>query len=88
VAKVQRYKSQDTKAGRAIVEQGYVDKEWLKGCYGKSCQSCGDCLVYTIEDKMVTSNLTAQRVDNTIGHEIDNIVPFCHWCNCAVSDRD
>jgi hypothetical protein len=86
--KLRRYKEQDVKAGRAIVEQGYIDKEWMKGCFGKSCNSCGDCMVYSIEDKMVTSNLTAQRLDNTIGHEIDNIVPYCLYCNCAVSNRD
>lgn len=86
--KVRRYREHDIKAGRAIVEQGYIDREWLKGCFGKSCNSCGDCMMYSIEDKIVSSNLTAQRLDNTIGHEVDNIVPYCLYCNCAVSNRD
>ena len=87
-AKVRRYREQDAKANRPIAEQGYIDKEWLKNCFGKSCNSCGDCMVYSIEDNIVRSNLTAQRLDNTIGHEVDNIVPYCLYCNCAVSNRD
>jgi hypothetical protein len=46
--------------------------QWLRGCP-----------VYE-EGK---SNLTANRIDNSVGHEIDNVVPMCCWCNCALSNR-
>ena len=81
--KVDRYKQQDRKAKREVKEEGYITKDWLIGCLGKSCSECGDCLVY----EQGRSNLTAQRVDNNLPHLIDNVVPCCIWCNCALSNR-
>jgi hypothetical protein len=81
--KVDRYKQQDKKAKREIREDNYVNTEWLLGCLGKSCSECGDALVY----ERGMSNLTANRIDNSLGHEIDNIIPTCTYCNCALSNR-
>ena len=52
-------------------------------CLGKSCSGCGEALIY----ERGVSNITAQRIDNTIGHEIDNIIPLCLFCNCALSNK-
>ena len=35
----------------------------------------------------IESNLTADRLDNDLDHNLDNIVPFCVSCNCAKSNR-
>ena len=81
--KVERYKQQDRKARRDVAIKGYVTREWLMGCLGKSCPECGDALIY----ERGRSNLTAQRVDNNLPHLIDNVVPCCVFCNCALSNR-
>ena len=36
----------------------------------------------------IDCNLSAQRIDNNIGHQIDNIVPYCIYCNMAMSNRE
>ncbi len=82
--KVDRQKHQDKKAKREVQEHCYVTLAWLTDCLGKSCSGCGDALICEPD----TSNLTAQRTDNTVGHELDNVVPMCCWCNCALSNRE
>jgi hypothetical protein len=82
--KVASYRQQDRKAKRECLdEEGYVTAAWLMACLGKSCSECGECLIY----EHGKSNLTAQRVDNSLAHQIDNVVPCCIWCNCALSSR-
>jgi hypothetical protein len=81
--KVAAYRQQDRKAKREIREENYVNTVWLLGCLGKSCGSCGDALTY----ERGLSNLTAQRVDNSVGHQLDNVIPMCSWCNCSLSNR-
>ena len=81
--KVDRYKQQDKKAKREVNDGCFVTVAWLLGCLGKCCSGCGDALVY----ERGKSNLTANRIDNSVGHEIDNVVPMCCWCNCALSNR-
>jgi hypothetical protein len=81
--KVDRYKQQDKKAKREVNDGCFVTVAWLLGCLGKCCSGCGDALVY----EKGKSNLTANRIDNSVGHEIDNVVPMCCWCNCALSNR-
>ena len=88
--KIDGYKQQDTKAGRRVGEASYVFVGWLRDCIGKSCNSCGDCLTYEYDDekRTITSNLTAQRIDNSLPHTMDNIVPYCTFCNCSLGKRE
>jgi hypothetical protein len=86
--KVERYKIQDRKANRDINEENYITIDWLKNAFGRPCGSCGDCLAYSIKGNTVESNLTAQRIDNASGHMLDNIVPYCTHCNCALSNKE
>ena len=86
--KVERYKIKDLKANPSIDDDNYITVEWLKSAYGSCCNSCGDCLTYSIENNMVESNLIAQRIDNGLAHELDNILPCCKWCNCAPSNKE
>ena len=87
--KVDRYKGQDKKAKRPIDDGSYITKEWLLSCIGKSCNSCGDCLMYSrVHSKIDCNLISAQRIDNNIGHQIDNVVPYCIYCNMAMSNRE
>ena len=66
----------------------YITAEWLEKAYGSSCGNCGDCLTYTIKDNRVESNLSAQRIDNEVAHQLDNTIPFRKGCNCALSNKE
>ena len=86
--KVEKYKQQDKKAKRPINQNGYITKEILAGWVGLSCSSCGDCLSYSRTGGRVECNITAQRVDNTEGHVVENVLPYCVYCNTAMSNRE
>ena len=85
--KVRRYREQDARGGWPIEPATYITTQWLQSCFGKSCNRCGDCLTYEIENNRVSSNLSAQRLDNFMCHDIENIVPFCVYCNASMSNR-
>ena len=86
--KIDNYKYQDIWANRQTDGRIYLTKEWLLGCIGKSCNSCGDALVYSRAGGKIDCNLTAQRLDNSVGHYVDNVVPYCIYCNMAMSNRE
>ena len=87
--KVEGYKEQDRIADRRINEETYVNAKWLYNCLGKPCQNCGDCLTAYKWMGRLECNLTAQRLNNKlVGHQLDNIVPFCRDCNVAMSNRE
>ena len=87
--KVEGYKAQDKRANRAIEPDKYIDIAWLKKAFGSCCGSCGDVLTYGIDDNgRIETTMTAQRIDNQVAHNMDNIVPYCKWCNCALSDKE
>ena len=86
-AKIVRYKEQDVKAKRAINDKNYITRELLKGYFGQMCTHCGFCLGFEIVNGQVLSEMTAQRLNNSIAHELDNVEPMCITCNCALSNR-
>ena len=87
--KVEGYRNQDKRANRAIEPNKYITVEWLKNAFGSCCGNCGDVLTYTIDDDgKIETPLTAQRINNTAAHTIDNILPYCKWCNCALSNKE
>ena len=49
----------------------------------KSCNNCGEEFLIEKERGRITSNLSAQRLNNSRGHEKDNIKAFCVQCNCS-----
>jgi len=85
--KVEGYKSQDKRAGRKI-EGEYVNTAWFfaKLRKEKHC-SCGDKFYYICLNGRQTSNITANRIDNSLCHSIDNIELKCVKCNVALSDN-
>lgn len=61
------YKLKDWKSNREF----NLDKEWfIENILKKRCIYCGD-----------TNRIGCDRIDNTIGHITDNVVPCCYRCN-------
>ena len=79
------YISQDLDGGRLSKKQTdepFVDVKWLTNCIGKHCGGCGCNLFLDFDEEFnVSSDITAQRLDNAIPHYISNIIPMCIHCN-------
>ncbi|MFM7985973.1 MAG: hypothetical protein ACKPKO_42325, partial [Candidatus Fonsibacter sp.] len=85
--KVEKYRQQYNKANRPIDDAGFITKEWLVTCVGKACGSCGDCLTYSRSRGNIKCNLPAQIVSNNEAHHLDNVMPYCVYCNTAMSNQ-
>ena len=88
--KIQEHSYQDTKNDRDIDVDNYVNREWFKQYYSKSCPGCGDTFTFEVTDHLRgrgKGNLTCDRLDNSRSHELDNIQPLCITCNCNKSNR-
>ena len=86
--KVSNYMKQDKKAGREIKSylecDKYINIKWLKNCINSCCGGCGNNFSLDIDDNFnVSSDITAQRLDNTLPHILNNIEPMCVICNCS-----
>ena len=81
--KVKQYKSQDIEAGRSINEEDYVNVEWLKSQLKNRCTDCNEPFVVERVDHKLTTNLTANRLDNDKAHYISNCNSLCVMCNCC-----
>ena len=81
--KCEKYKIQDRTKDREIDSDNYVDEKWclkhFKGC----CCNCGVKFHLDTRDGKITTNFTAQRIDNELGHSIDNCEPWCYQCICS-----
>ena len=84
--KVKGYVKQDKRADR-VIEDNYVHVEWLSKCIGKKCGSCQTLLYCDVNNNNADCNITAQRLDNSLCHSIDNIIPYCVNCNVSQSNR-
>lgn len=62
------YKLRDKRKGLS----NDIDSEWLIGFCQQPCFYCGD-----------TRRVGVDRIDNSLGHTKDNVVPCCCDCNCA-----
>ena len=85
--KINGYVDQDTKAARAINKDNYINVEWLIESLGKSCISSGCTFSHKMVFDSVKCDLNANRKDNDLGHELDNIEPMCDYCNSSLSNR-
>jgi len=84
--KIQGYKQQDKKNGRQQNSDDYIDPEWFKLQYktNKKCPLCNVSFeVSILEDNKVTSNITADRMDNNKPHIKSNCKLACVSCNVA-----
>jgi hypothetical protein len=86
--KINGYVEQDKNANREISKDNYITVDWLSNAIGKRCSRCQDILSYEVSSFYnVRCNLTADRIDNDIGHELDNIKPMCVQCSTAKSNK-
>ena len=88
--KIREHNYQDTKANREININNYVNRDWFKQFYSKPCPGCGDTFSFDVIDHLRgrgKGNLTCDRIDNSLAHNIDNIQPLCITCNCNKSNR-
>jgi len=76
--KINGYKTQDQKASREI-SSNYVNIEWCMSNFKNKCSNCNCDFHY--EDGR--SKFTAQRLDNELDHNLENIKPYCKLCNCS-----
>eukprot|EP00438_Fugacium_kawagutii_P012227 Skav223953 [mRNA] locus=scaffold798:243805:247131:- [translate_table: standard] len=81
--KIENYKIQDRSAKRKIPKQGYVNSQWFIDNINNQCNYCGCGFYLNINKGNISSNLSAQRVNNDLTHTLDNIVPYCVRCNCS-----
>jgi hypothetical protein len=61
---------QDKKAKREINKDDYITVQWLKDSLGKCCRKCKCAFNVSIRNCNVISDITANRKDNDIGHEL------------------
>ena len=52
------------------------------------CEYCHEPLDYELVDDNVYSNVTANKINNIIGHEIDNCEIYCIECNRVIKNID
>ena len=81
--KIEGYKKQDMKAGRALNENNFVDVNFCMERLKGTCQKCGGDFHIEIKKGALSSNFTCQRVDNNFSHTKDNCVAYCCYCNCS-----
>ena len=84
--KIKGYASQDREANREISKDNYINAAWLRSCINKRCSECNNGFYFKFDTGYTESNITADRLDNTQDHNIDNIQPMCRHCNCCKSD--
>ena len=85
--KIKGYASQDREANREISKDNYINAAWLKSCINKRCSECNNGFYFKFDTGYTESNITADRIDNSQDHNLDNIQPMCRYCNCCKSDK-
>ena len=53
----------------------------------KRCRSCHCDFYINFDVGNTYTNITAQRIDNSKDHNLDNIIPMCKYCNCCKSNK-
>eukprot|EP00438_Fugacium_kawagutii_P021104 Skav205927 [mRNA] locus=scaffold123:1068999:1070066:+ [translate_table: standard] len=81
--KCEKYKLQDKAKNREVDEENYVDEKWVLKHFKGCCCNCGIKFYLDSRGGKLTTNFTAQRIDNEFGHSVDNCEPWCYQCNCS-----
>ena len=81
--KIKNYQMQDENANRFIDVDKYVNHEWFMKRLTNTCCNCGCRFEFEFKNGNLTSNMTAQRLDNEQPHHIDNCEAWCRGCNTS-----
>ena len=88
--KLANYKRQDVTAKREWNEEEYITMDDFTQLYIECKQKCPDCdtpLERSIENGSVISNISIDRLDNSLAHVKKNCRMCCITCNCKKSDK-
>jgi hypothetical protein len=88
--KINNYIEQDKKANREIDTENYIDCDYILENYknNNNCKYCGCTFELNIDvDNNVVSNITCDRINNSLGHTKNNCVLSCIICNCSKSNK-
>ena len=86
--KIKGYIAHDNKARRYIKTDGYINYEWFaENLNYTECPVCQTPYEFKASKYNLSSNITADRIDNTRGHYIDNCILKCTVCNIAKANR-
>lgn len=83
VKKIASYRQQDILKKR-LNTQRFIDYPYVKGLLiecNLTCHYCKDDTLILYETRRDMSQWTVDRIDNGIGHDVDNIVISCLKCN-------
>ena len=87
--KILQYIKQDKEAKRIIDKDNFVNIEWLTRCINQHCRQCNTDLYIDVNDNQyISSNISANRINNDVAHHLNNIEPMCVNCNCSLSNRE
>lgn len=87
--KIAGYKSQDKKSGREIDDDSYVNVDWFYEKLDKSNCTCAFCKKpFEKISETGSWNITADRMDNSQAHHMDNCILSCVQCNCHRSNKN
>jgi hypothetical protein len=73
--------------GHRAICKDYINSDWFFDKLGATCNRCNGELIYNIgANGAITSNITADRIDNNIGHSLSNCKICCVRCNASKSN--
>ena len=84
--KIANYETQDKLKNRVYEEKDYISPEWFIEQFQKNnfCKFCNATFsLYLNEENNVVSDLTADRIDNSLPHIKNNCFLSCYICNCS-----
>jgi hypothetical protein len=65
----------------------YIKSDWFFDKLSLTCNRCNGEFIYNINaNGVITSNITADRIDNNICHSVSNCKICCVRCNASKSN--
>ena len=84
--KIDNYKHQDRKKSRTYTDEDYIDHDFFTNHMKESmlCKVCCKAFeLYLDNDNNVQSNITVDRINNSLAHLKTNCFLSCIHCNCT-----
>ena len=85
--KVENYKLQDDMKNRIYTDENFIDTKWIEtriATKGFKCEMCyKDFEIFIDGDNNVNSNMTVDRLDNSLAHIKTNCQLACLICNVS-----